>query len=58
MFSHGKWPFPMGKQVGHGQKSGHGQKIHWPWENLTVDKKMFLEMNFYIKWIPMKAMIL
>ena len=27
MFSHGKWHFPMGNQVGHGQKMGHGQNI-------------------------------
>ena len=27
MFSHGKWHFPMGKQVGHGRKMGHGQNI-------------------------------
>ena len=27
MFSHGKWHFPMGKQVGHGRKIGHGQNI-------------------------------
>ena len=27
MFSHGKWHFPMGKQVGLGRKMGHGQNI-------------------------------
>ena len=27
MFSHGNWHFPMGKQVGHGRKMGHGQNI-------------------------------
>ena len=52
MFSHGKWPFPMGKQIGHGQKSGHGQKIHGPWENLTVDKNVFTDEFLHKNCFP------
>ena len=52
MFSHGKWPFPMGKQIGHGQKSGHGQKIRWPWENLTVDKNVFRDEFLHKNCFP------